>query len=773
MEKNEQNSKTKKEILPKYDKMKKSKKMAETESSNKLKIYKEAGPQIDCLEKNERKIITSKKYIPKADSTKDVKYLKKKRRNIEEINEEETQQNKKKIKSDGDMKSKKEAKFFLKKIDDFEKAFVKWKKIKSIQIDKDGVVTEKLKDDDLILNKCQEIAIDKLNQLKNKIEPNLDDIYHILSYDNINPSLLYHCFLLLKDKEKLNELLSEYKFCFSDTSIIIDYFNNNNKINIDLHQTFNYRFIFKNIKEGIIALKNTIVVLLELIEKNSTNNIKNKKEKGDKIEFVYHYDVNNNIIENENKNDLFDLGKRWLKYYFSLKDFEKFKANQPFSFENNNILYITFCIYEIYKPLVDIDDNKQEISINKNYFPMIEKLNLLLVDLVANLDKENIDKEFQYKIRFFSIIFDTKKPKCSNIETKFMNHILQKENQITEKDIEDFITEKKTRDKKSRILREYTLSEDVLKIEEKGEIIEFNIKEYDINLIKDLSEAIVILKQTWERNNLKSFQDHNLLLKEDITFLKETISKIFKSNFWDEIYAKYCDNDFTRTNPFKNDEFIDQFFKRIIFLPFDINDIGIFAYTTADDLFVFISGYPYMNEEFDIDNYAAIRILQLGVSIIVILHEAIHYYKRLLYFLSCNMVSTTTIINNERGEGGNLLEEILFGGKRKVPKKLYIKTAFTLLNAKLYEQNIETVQKILLLSKKKTKKDKNEEECKIQEDLLLSEFKKKLDLFEPKKYEDFLKSNKNKYASASKDCFNEELVVKYFLQDHRPQKKIK
>lgn len=72
-----------------------------------------------------------------------------------------------------------------------------------------------------------------------------------------------------------------------------------------------------------------------------------------------------------------------------------------------------------------------------------------------------------------------------------------------------------------------------------------------------------------------------------------------------------------------------------------------------------------------------------------------------------------------------------------------MKTAFTLLNAKLYEQNIETVQKILS-SKKKTKKDKNAEGCEIEEDTLLSEYKKKLDLFEPKKYESFLKSNKNK-----------------------------
>lgn len=79
---------TKKEMQPKYDKkflnvkpkMKKSDQMAEDESLNKLKICKEAGPEIDYLEKNEGKKIIGKKYIPKSDSTKDLKYLKKKKK---------------------------------------------------------------------------------------------------------------------------------------------------------------------------------------------------------------------------------------------------------------------------------------------------------------------------------------------------------------------------------------------------------------------------------------------------------------------------------------------------------------------------------------------------------------------------------------------------------------------------------------------------------------------------------------------------------------------
>ena len=176
----------------------------------------------------------------------------------------------------------------------------------------------------------------------------------------------------------------------------------------------------------------------------------------------------------------------------------------------------------------------------------------------------------------------------------------------------------------------------------------------------------------------------------------------------------------------------------------------------------------------DLKDYKVNRILQLGVSIIIILHEAIHYYKRLLYFITCQMVSRITIIDGKQVEGGNLLEEILFGwkvdenGKRKSSEKINIKTAFNLLNANLYNKSVEEVKKIL--SQKKKEEQNKEEE--IEEGELLKKFKQKvLGLSDQNKYEQFLKNNKNKLASASKVFSDEKYEVEYFPVDHRTSKK--
>ena len=96
------------------------------------------------------------------------------------------------------------------------------------------MVIQKLKDDDLILDKCKEKAINKLKELKDDL--NLYNIYYILSYDNTNASLLYYCLKNIKDKSKLKELISEYKYCFSDMIEIVNYFDNNKVINVDLNK---------------------------------------------------------------------------------------------------------------------------------------------------------------------------------------------------------------------------------------------------------------------------------------------------------------------------------------------------------------------------------------------------------------------------------------------------------------------------------------------------------------------------------------------------------
>ena len=731
---------------------------------------------------NMKKEIIVKKNISSKNVRKNTKLLNKKvqRNSLDEINDEEIQENKKKTKSDGDKKYKKEPKFFLENIKDFQKTYEKWKRIKSIKIDKEGIVTEKLKNDELILDKCKEIAVNKLKELKDNLI--LDNIYYILSYDNTNPSLLYNCFRNIKDKTKLNELISEYKYCFSDINEIIDYFDKDKIENINLNKEFNHKFIFKDIDEGIRTLKNTIIDLLDLIAKersytyelnNKTDNKQDKKKKKI-ISFIYNYDNQNNLIlnEKEKRNELLNLGKKWLQNYMKIRDFNNFEVNQPYTYENNKILYITFCIFEIYNPLVDIDENKKIITIKNKDFDLVRKVSRLLRNLITHLDEKNIDAEFQYKIRFFGVFFETETANFSNVETKYMKHIINKNEKITKKDFDDFEISKKNKDKEDLIKRKYTFSNDILKVEEAEGTIEFKISEYDRSLINDLLDNKQILNLTWEKNDLKSFQGNNFLTHDDITFLKETIRNIFKSKFWDEIFEKYCEHDFLEGNPFKRDEFIDQFFKKIIFLPFDIDDMGLFGYTAADNLYVFISGYPYMKDDYDMHNYRANRIIQLGISVIIILHESIHYFKRLIYFLTCQMVERKTIIEDERSEGGKLLEEILFGKKIRSNTKIkvYVKTAFNLLNSNLYEKNLDEIHRILSRRRKK-KEEKNKEENPLEESELLKKYKEKLDLSESDKYETFLKENKNKFANASKDFYNEKYVVNYFSSDHRHFKK--
>ena len=769
------------------------KKLTKTESNVSTKIQDEKEIvknysqkeelQIDSRDDgNMKKEIIVKKNISSKNIRKNKKLLNKKiqRNSLDENNDEEAIENKKKTKSDGDKKYKMEPKFFLENIKDFLQTYEKWKKIKSIKIDKDGVVTEKLKKDDLILDKCKKNAVNKLKELKDNL--NLDNINYILSYDNTNASLLYHLFLNIKDKTKLNELINEYKYCFSDINEIIDYFNDNKVNNIDLNKEFNHKFTFKDINEGIDTLKNTIKDLLDLVEKenyytyelNQKTNNKSDKKKQKIISFTYNYDDKNNLMENEkeNENELLKLGKKWLQNYMKIRDFNNFEVNQPLTYENNKILYITSCIFEIYNSLTVIDEDNKIISIINKDFYIIRKQSRFLENLIKHLEEKNINDEFQYKMRFFESFFESKNANFQNIETKFMKHIIDKNEEITQKDFVDFEASKLNKGKKDCIKREYIFSNDILKVKEAEGEIEFKINEYDKSLINDLLENKQLLNLTWEKNDLSSFQRHNFLTNDDIIFLKETIRNIFKSKFWNEIFEKYCDHDFMEGNPFQSDEFIDQFFKKIIFLPFEIDDMGLFGYTAADNLYIFISGYPFMQGDHDLQNYRTNRILQLGVSLIIILHEAIHYFKRLIYFLTCQMVQRRTIIENERNEGGKLFEEIFLGKKIRSNTKIkvYLKTAFSLLNTNLYQKNLDEIHRIL--SRRKKKKEENDnEESPLEETELLKKFKENLGLSDSNKYTTFLKENKNKFANASKDFCNEKYAINYSSSDHSHFKK--
>ena len=287
-------------------------------------------------------------------------------------------------------------------------------------------------------------------------------------------------------------------------------------------------------------------------------------------------------------------------------------------------------------------------------------------------------------------------------------------------------------------------------------LIEYNINDYDKSLINELYNDDISIEGLWKYNSFESFQKHNFLCIDDLELVKKTMKNIFKSKFWEQILTSYCDNDIAEISFFQNDEFIDQFLERIIFIPFNIRHVDFFAITTSDDLIIYISGYPF---DIKIDNYkkyVLYRILQSGVLVIIIMHEYVHYIKRLIFFVTCGMVERITINNNIRDEGGNIFEEILFGWKEKKEKKINIITGLKLLNSKIYENNIETVRMIL------SDKENYEEE----KDIILSNYLYKIGLQNKEDYELFIKKNKNIYMNASKENLNEEYTITYIKQDH-------
>ena len=663
----------------------------------------------------------------------------------------------KKLKSDGDSKIKKDFNFIFKKITNFKFVYDNWNQhIKSIKINEDKILN-KLLPNELILKNCREIAIQKIKNLK---DDDIDEIYNILSYDNTNPNILYLCFKRIN--QNLNEWLNKYRYCLSNEMDIIDYYNDNNIFQVDLKKEFKYNFIFNNIAEAKNKLKDTVEHLIALAFNYDCNInilpiIDDDDDEEDEIEnkhniFIYEYNSTNNTIiydEKEKENKLYQLGYNFIRNYTLIKDFNKFKQNQPFAYENNEVLYFSFLLYELYKPLLKI--NEKKIIIKNKLLILIQNLIPLLTSIKNDLTNNIINKEFILKIRFFNIIFESSNLEdLQNVNDDFTAHLLK--NKLTSEKINEFINIRKTIDKFNYKKIKYEFKDNNLIIENSNNIIKYNINDYDEALIN--GDDYIFLKAIWEKNSLSSFQNYNFLSEDDIELIKETIKKIFYSKFWLEVLNLFCDNDIVNLEYFQTEEFIQEFLNKIIFLPFKINNLALFAFTTSDDLLIFISGYPFKNIDYNFQKYNLYRILQSGMTIIIILHEAIHYIKRVLYFITCGIIERNTIYNNKREDAGDIFEILLFNWKTKDEQKINIEIALKLLNINIYQNGFDGVKKIIFDGKD------------YEKDTLLKRYLEKFGLNDLQKYNKFIDKNKNIYLNASKQYLSEKYVIHYFRQDH-------
>lgn len=644
--------------------------------------------------------------------------------------------------------------FIAKKVTNFSDIIKGWNsQIKSIKYES-GEIISKLKNEELSLKECTDIAYHKLKNLES-----IDDAYLVLSYDNVNECILYYS--LKRLKELGEEKIANYKYSFTDILEL----NEEGKIkSINLKQEFNYNFIYKD----IIDIKNNMISILSSLtplanDKNINNNL------------IFDLDDNGSIkIQKEkDNNDKINLNQiqliQKLLYY---KDFNVAFYNQPFSYRNNKALYMNYIIYKIYNSFIEYNSEEKKIKLLLEKFEIIKKSTQLIIYIIDEL-KSSVDlmnnQIFFIEIKFllFLLELDEKNANYDEAVDDFCNHIFDLKNHFTKEDAEEIKKIKLNINKVEKsFCYKYEINEDFLKIEDKADnSIIFKYKNYP----KVLKEKIIynekFLPLLWRNNSLQTFQEQNFLDEKDISFLKTILKEIFFSNFWNEIEKHFLDNEFTDNLFFKNDKVVDEFLEKIKFIPFNSEILKIYAYTFSEDLEIFVTGYPNCLNWDYFSNYKANKILTLSLSLIIALHESIHYAKRLLYFLTCGMVSRITLLDNNKKEGGYIFEKLVFGwgeggsennyfnnNKNFYAQKINLETALKLLN----KNNYLSINKLKnILYNYESEKDFNQS---------LKDYLNQIGLKEEESVKDFINKNKKLNINASMN-FN-EIFIEYTQYSH-------
>jgi len=628
--------------------------------------------------------------------------------------------------------------FIGKKVDNYLDIINNWKnKIKSIKVDS-GVINSKLKPNELSFKNCNEIALEKIKKAKT-----IEDIYQVLSYDNTNDIVLYYSLKKLMEKG-INEI-DKYKYCFSSQ---LKCKENSEILNLD--KEFNYSFLYKNeeeIKKKLLSILNLLLTI---------------SKEDDNINNTFTLNENGNIIqEKESQNKINSKEYEFIKYYENYLDFPKYLNNQPFNYNNNKILYFNNLIYKIYSLLINYDDTNK-ISISKKNLDLVGLNDELIESIISDLENNNLSFEFFMKIKFLILTLEVEEENIqySDLSNEFAMHIFDKKSVFIKEDAENFKKIKMTMGKINKANNYiYNVSDNDLQIKNingkknnNNVSIIFSYNEYPKILMNELLYTYNMLPYKWKRNTLRNFQTNNFLNAEDIEYLKQIIRIILQSNFWTELEKEYLSDEFIYGNIFQNEDVINEFFEKIKFAPFNPLFFHIFAYTFSEDLEIIVSGYPLsiINSDY-FSSYKVNRVLTMSLLVIIILHEGIHYIKRLLYYITCGIISRETILKGKKMEGGWIFENLIFGWgdnenddyyikniSLQKKKKINLETAFKILNPESYSSTIKEFKNIIY----------NHNEVKINDNFKL--YLNKIDINNDTELSDFIKNNKNNYINATR-----------------------
>jgi hypothetical protein len=479
----------------------------------------------------------------------------------------------------------------------------------------------------------------KINDLRNSMVEFFTSYYYITKcIDKFRDAL---------SKEELEKILSvKYIKSSNDDSYKFDY-EINEKLNL--------------LAKNKIENKNKKLAKNEKDE-NKTNKKNKEIEEEEKKENL---EIEEEELEEKVSGELLLKSiENFLSKYMFYQEFKLFQMNQPVDYNNNLSLYYNYFIWSLYEITLEVNETEQKIVFREQkivhyskltsfhnllfdeYFdkkePLQEILNQLLHYLIMALSKER-DGHLHL---FYELIHLNKKEKFldENSAKLFKNKLNQSYNFVKA----DFVKGNKDQIE--------------LKGKNKMECKSIKIKWKDYTREELISSKLPKnIHWIWENINFTKFQETNFFLKEDLEYLHFLIKHILSSELFKTIFDHFNNVSSKADFYFGNNDNINDYIRRIIFLPFSVNDLEKFAQTDRRTLSILVSGFPE-KLIYDLNEYRFYRILELALRTIVLgCHEPCHYIKSAYSLLTENIISRNTSNTDKDIESGFFCEEIFFG----------------------------------------------------------------------------------------------------------------
>ena len=490
---------------------------------------------------------------------------------------------------------------------------------------------------------------------------------------------------------------------------IIQFNNNNYPVDIAEKKSFKNN---ENANNNINNINDNINNINDNINDNNDNINDNNDNINDNNDII---NDNNNINDSSNNKNINEdeddeYSNIHYKINFIYKYLEKICDEEFYEF---------FKIKERFQ-LDETKNFKQDYQLN----PQIDSLyfHLLYFDLVFSIYSYYGDKD--YISTFEANFFEKKRDKwcfLNNLKGKFK--IIKFENN----QLIDFSNDNNVQND--------IQNTDYLIIDLKNEKNTLKFNPYDYTFSKLRHSHIKTIDDIRKAFNNPNNFSLNLIYKNRRLFNNENLFKLFKenikkmlsSNTINDLYNQF-ENFKEFLNPYKKEEFIEQTFDIILYLPIPFKIIGGFTYKNFG--LVFLNNTELIKRNDSPDTFFCKNISHISFKKVTVIHEVVCHYTSAIIHANKKTIGLLTPPNSfidyypkvpykgifSEYDAGDRGETILFGNKIKY---IFIKGALFILNKESWKLDLDNFKSKFIFSNN-SKNSKNEffnveEECSKDE----------------------------------------------------------